>query len=64
MIGNIVKITNSSKNIGVTSTVVLVNVYKTDIIKIGNNVFIILLMFNNIFKFDYNIIRSRILRTR
>jgi hypothetical protein len=34
----------------------LTNIYKINITKIKNNIFIILFIFNNIFKFNYNII--------
>jgi hypothetical protein len=56
MIENIVKTTIFFKNIDVIPIIILVNIYKIDIIKIKNIIFIILFIFNNIFKFNYNII--------
>jgi hypothetical protein len=52
----IVKIINSSKNINITSTIILANIYKTNITKIKNIIFIILFIFNNVFRFGYDII--------
>jgi hypothetical protein len=56
MIGGIAKITISSKNINITPTIALANIYEINITKIENIVFIILFIFNNIFKFDHDII--------
>jgi hypothetical protein len=64
MTGSITKITISSKNVGVTLAVILVSVYEINIIKIKNIVFIILFIFNSIFKLDHNIIQLKISRVK
>jgi hypothetical protein len=56
MAGDTAKATISSKNISITLIVTLASAHGADITKTKNIVFIILLIFNNIFKFDYNII--------
>jgi hypothetical protein len=46
----------SSKSIGVILIITLANIYKIDITKVENIIFIILFIFDNIFRFNYNII--------